>query len=1029
MRKQKRKKNRRKVNRGLRIESLEKRIALAVTPGDFSLDNGVDNVDLQIWQSAYGVNDLGDANGDGQSNGLDFLIWQANYGMPSGVCPPDPTPENVTVLLDTHFTTADGYLVGNLQFQEPDGSGNGIWLGQTASQVDPSGTGTVSAAGGIFERNMWSLGANGSSPGDAFSSNGFLAGDQLRLTFDYQFDLSGDINTPLANVGFRDDGPNAGNNFETAPQQGWDSDFNVFGDFGGSVKFFPDMADTNNADALIIDGNDLGIDPGNDLGQGADFSSDNLQITYLTTYLGAGNWSVDSFSVENLDTSTTFDYSGPTQTFEYYTSESGAPAMTPASDAFFSKKLANNGDASFTGTMDAAKYELIEVIPEVNTILDTDYTAAEGFVDGELQFQQGWLGQTGTIVDSTGTGTVTTDIDGAGSGGFLRNSFGAGATGGTGGVASTADFNNGDQLRITLDYQFTLGSNGTTNLAIAGFRDEGPNLGNGFENNPQQGFKINYNTFEATSGGSVKFFPDLADSDNADALIIDGTELGLDAAGEFGAADFTSDNLQITYLVSTDGADNWTVDSLTVENLDTSTTFEYTGPTQTFTFAGTDAFYGQSLAFANQPNLVATSDAVKFEYLTPPAPPLVTLSTPLDTDFTLADGYIDGELATPNFQQGWLGQTGFTVDADGSGTVTVDSSTDGFKRAVNGVGATGGTGGVPSVADFNNNDFLRITLDYQFTLAANATTKTVFAGIRDEGPNVGNGFESNPQQGFDGEYNQFGAGVGVEPDTGGTVKFWPDLTDTLNADALLIDGYDLGLDPNDSLGGGADLVSDNLQITYLVSTDGADNWTVESFSVENLDTSTTFDYAGPTQTFVFAGTDAFFAFQLTNAGASPGLLGTTDAVKFEYLSQPGATPLVLNGGEQQEAPVEVAAASTAPAPVASENVAVHTEVAAAPLVAPEVAAPTSTEASSALDLVGIAQFVEANAGQVDEEDSTVVDPAFASIALEAVFTSPQVESGAGADAASLELADVEEQDEEAVDEALAEFGSGLALAL
>ena len=63
-------------------DMLNNRVLLeVVTPysADFDLDGDVDNSDLVIWEGAFGVNTLADANGDGKSDGADLLLWQSQY--------------------------------------------------------------------------------------------------------------------------------------------------------------------------------------------------------------------------------------------------------------------------------------------------------------------------------------------------------------------------------------------------------------------------------------------------------------------------------------------------------------------------------------------------------------------------------------------------------------------------------------------------------------------------------------------------------------------------------------------------------------------------------------------------------------------------------------------------------------------------------------------------------------------------------------------------------------------------------------
>ncbi len=55
-----------------------------ISEADFNADGLVDSSDLSLWESAYGLTDVGDADGDGDTDGDDFLRWQQLYnGVPA----------------------------------------------------------------------------------------------------------------------------------------------------------------------------------------------------------------------------------------------------------------------------------------------------------------------------------------------------------------------------------------------------------------------------------------------------------------------------------------------------------------------------------------------------------------------------------------------------------------------------------------------------------------------------------------------------------------------------------------------------------------------------------------------------------------------------------------------------------------------------------------------------------------------------------------------------------------------------------
>lgn len=280
------------------------------------------------------------------------------------------------------------------------------------------------------------------------------------------------------------------------------------------------------------------------------------------------------------------------------------------------------------------------------TILDTDFTAAEGFSDGNLQFQNGWLGQNVPQVDSTGTGTVST------TGLFQRNIFNMGALGGSAGGDGSgegggeahpqpAGFNVGDIITIEHVYSFTL--DGTANIGLLQTGARSNFVNGGFEAAPTLGMKVDYNSFE---DGSLKIFSSFDrfgfnGADNAFALFVEpldvGVDNGWDGVGYNNPTDFDSDRIKFTWEAVYDGADTWTATEIIVENLDTVTSLAVASidkpeslETVTVTGSGSEAFLGMFQVRGS--NSTGVTDSVKFTYTSSVAGPEGDFDGDLDVD-------------------------------------------------------------------------------------------------------------------------------------------------------------------------------------------------------------------------------------------------------------------------------------------------------------------------------------------------------------------------------------------------------------
>jgi hypothetical protein len=64
------------------------------SPADFNHDGRVDSADLALWRDGYGVNAIGDTDGDHDTDGRDFLVWQREFtdaSLTATISVPEPT--------------------------------------------------------------------------------------------------------------------------------------------------------------------------------------------------------------------------------------------------------------------------------------------------------------------------------------------------------------------------------------------------------------------------------------------------------------------------------------------------------------------------------------------------------------------------------------------------------------------------------------------------------------------------------------------------------------------------------------------------------------------------------------------------------------------------------------------------------------------------------------------------------------------------------------------------------------------------
>lgn len=97
----------------------EKKQSLEAIPGDFDGNGAVGQLDLNLWQAAFGtVGNGGDADGDNDADGADFLIWQ-RHATPAVPLTPLPEPAAAGIFGTAIF----GFLAVRRGFSRTDAVG------------------------------------------------------------------------------------------------------------------------------------------------------------------------------------------------------------------------------------------------------------------------------------------------------------------------------------------------------------------------------------------------------------------------------------------------------------------------------------------------------------------------------------------------------------------------------------------------------------------------------------------------------------------------------------------------------------------------------------------------------------------------------------------------------------------------------------------------------------------------------------------------------------------------------------------
>ncbi len=258
---------------------------------------------------------------------------------------------------------------------------------------------------------------------------------------------------------------------------------------------------------------------------------------------------------------------------------------------------------------------------QAGVILDTSYTAAEGFANAPLANNVNWTGGAQVAVRPGTTGFVTNGAIRTSAPTYFR----------TGMLAPGDTFRVGDQISISTQVQFTVVGGGfAQELARFGF--SGQLVTSGSPTPLEQGFGVVWDSGlsqDLGDSGTVRFFPDFNDYVLVDdirpvnvnnSFSILGKYVGLDMPN----GDSRSNPFEIQYTAEKVGATQWDVVSLLIQDKVTMANFYYdlnVQPLQSFDFSRSNAFFGQRINVQGRSSSanIVTSEfvSVNFDHAVP----------------------------------------------------------------------------------------------------------------------------------------------------------------------------------------------------------------------------------------------------------------------------------------------------------------------------------------------------------------------------------------------------------------------------